>query len=65
MPVAPIAPPQTPVEPQKPSEPSIPFAPTTAPEPRKNPLLPGPGIQPEPKDMGSDLIGRNIQGALP
>jgi hypothetical protein len=52
MPVAPTtAPPQTPVEPAKPMEPSTPSAPTTAPDPFKNPLKPGPGIQPEPKDM--------------
>ena len=53
MPFAPApAPPQTPVEPKKPLEPSIPSAPTTEPDPRKNPLQPGPGIVPEPKDFG-------------
>ena len=56
MPVAPtLAPPLTPVEPKKPLEPSIPSAPATEPEPHKNPFQPGPGIQPEPKDVGSDL----------
>lgn len=53
MPVIPtIAPPQMPVEPKEPMEPSIPSSPTTEPEPHKNPLHPGPGIQPEPKDYG-------------
>lgn len=49
------APPQTPVVPERPTKPAVPPAPMPAPDPRKNPLQPGPGIQPEPKDMGSAL----------
>lgn len=50
MPIAPAAPPVRPIAPPQPSEPIVKPSAPTEPAPRKNPLQPGPGISPEPKD---------------
>lgn len=51
MPVAPaIEPPKAPPAPAKPLSPVLPGEPVPHPEPRQDPLRPGPGIAPEPKD---------------
>ena len=63
MPIAPApAPPQTPVVPERPTKPAVPPAPIPAPDPRKNPLQPGPGIVPEPKDFGQYAHGLQKAG---
>ena len=51
MPIAPaIETPNAPPLPARPTAPSIPSEPTPHMDPHKDPLRPGPGIEPEPKD---------------